>query len=73
MAREKGGALIYALSFAFALPLVILLYETAFYGGSCKKRLFRVIPFLFVMLIIPLMVLSAPSAECSSSCPSGRT
>lgn len=74
-AREKGGALIYALSLvsavcaqftkemAFTLPLVILLYETAFYEGPYKKRLFRVIPFLFVMLIIPLMVLSAPSAE----------
>ena len=74
-ARDKNGALIYALSFVFAvcaqftkeiaftLPAIILFYETAFYDGPYKKRLFRVIPFLFVMLIIPFMVLSAASGE----------
>lgn len=73
--REKNGPLIYAFSFVFAvcaqftkeiaftLPIVILLFETAFYEGPYKKRLLRVIPFLLVMFIIPLMVLSAPSGE----------
>lgn len=70
-AREKGGALFYALSLvsaicaqltkeiAFTLPVAMLLFEAAFYDGPYKKRLLRLVPFLFVMFVIPVLVLGA--------------
>lgn len=46
----------------FTLPLVLLIYESAFFTGSVKKRLLRLLPFLATMAVIPwtVMGLAAP-------------
>lgn len=47
---------------SFTLPLVILLYECLFLGGSWKKKLIRTLPLLLTMLIIPLTLLGIASS-----------
>lgn len=42
---------------AFTLPLVILIYELAFFSGSRKLRLFKMLPFMLTLIIIPITVM----------------
>lgn len=42
---------------AFTLPIVLLIYELAFFSGRVKIRLLRLLPFLATMAIIPRTVI----------------
>jgi tetratricopeptide (TPR) repeat protein len=42
---------------AFVLPLLLLLYEWAFFEGPAARRLLRLTPLLLTMLVLPLSML----------------
>ena len=42
---------------AFTLPVIIILYEFAFFKSTLKKKLIFIVPTLFTMLIIPISML----------------
>lgn len=42
---------------AFTLPVAIVLYEAVFFSGPPGKRAFRLLPFLFILPIVPLSVM----------------
>ncbi len=42
---------------AFTLPVVIILYEFAFFKSTLKKKLIFILPILVTMLIIPISIL----------------
>jgi protein O-mannosyl-transferase len=53
---------------SFTLPAIMTLYEFMFFGGSLKKRVARLSPFLLTMAIIPLtLLLSGPAGSLLSS------
>lgn len=76
-AGKRARLLLYALSVVFAvlgmksketaftLPLVMLLYETVFFGGGLKGKLPRLLPFFLAMGLIPLgfMLSGRPAGE----------
>ncbi len=43
---------------AFMLPVMLTLYEMLFFEGKIKKRVLYIIPFIIIMLIIPLNYIS---------------
>jgi tetratricopeptide (TPR) repeat protein len=43
---------------AFVLPLLVLLYEFAFFEGPAGRRLLRLSPLLLTLLVLPLSMLS---------------
>jgi len=44
---------------AFTLPVMIGLYEFLFFSGPLKLRIWRLVPFMLTMLIIPLLFLES--------------
>jgi len=64
--KEKGSVLLYLGAIAAAilamstkemtvtLPVIILLFEGAFFAGNIKRRLINLLPFFLTMLIVPL-------------------
>lgn len=44
-------------SYAFTLPITILIYELMFLSGNLKKRLKNLLPFFLTMLIVPWTVI----------------
>ncbi len=42
---------------AFTLPVIIVLYESLFFGGKLKKRIMYIVPFLLTLPIIPLTLI----------------
>lgn len=51
---------------SFTLPLMIVLYETIFFKGNRTARIVSLLPFLLLMLVIPLSLLSGQAAGTST-------
>ncbi|MBF0520212.1 MAG: tetratricopeptide repeat protein, partial [Nitrospirae bacterium] len=52
---------------AVIIPLLIFLIDTVFFGGSIKRKIFNVLPFLLLTLIVPLTILSSNARHSDES------